>query len=172
MPGQRTRSIVRSTEGCLRAKKRSLPQLGTLGEGNHYIEIHVVDEILSESVAKKMSISHKRQMGVTIKRRGPSNASLLTIPSLQLITNSLDNQCSLVAPWEPSQAKSRHSLDFQDVLDKLADVGIAIQIASPRLVIEEAPEFSTSVTDVVNTCHDPRVNKKAINLRPIAVIKG
>ena len=71
-----------------------------------------------------------------------------------------------------SQAKSRHNLDFQDVLHKLADVGIAIQVGLPRLVIEEAPEFSTSVTNVVNTCHDPGVNKKAINLRPIAVIKG
>lgn len=71
-----------------------------------------------------------------------------------------------------SQANSRHNLDFQGVLDKLADVGIAIQVGSPRLIIEEAPEFSTSVTDVVNTCHDPGVNKKAINLRPIAVLKG
>lgn len=50
-----------------RAKKRSLLQLGTLGAGNHYIEIHVVDEIFSESVAKKMSTSHKRQMCMMIK---------------------------------------------------------------------------------------------------------
>ena len=71
-----------------------------------------------------------------------------------------------------SQANSRHNLDFQGVLDKLADVGIAIQVGSPRLIIEEAPEFSTSVTDVVNTCHDAGISKKAIKLRPIAVIKG
>ena len=50
-----------------RAKKRSLPQLGTLGAGNHYEEIQLVAGIFSESVAKKMSISHKRQMCVMIK---------------------------------------------------------------------------------------------------------
>ena len=30
------------------------------------------------------------------------------------------------------------------------------------LVIEEAPGFSTSVTDMVNTCHNPGINKKAL----------
>lgn len=36
-----------------RAKKRGLPQLGTLGAGNHYAEIQVVDEIFNEYAAKK-----------------------------------------------------------------------------------------------------------------------
>lgn len=36
-----------------------------------------------------------------------------------------------------SRAKSRRNLDFQDVLDKLADQGIAIRVASPKLVMEE-----------------------------------
>lgn len=36
-----------------------------------------------------------------------------------------------------SRAKSRRNLDFQDVLDKLADKGIAIRVASPKLVMEE-----------------------------------
>ena len=31
-----------------RAKKRGLPQLGTLGAGNHYAEIQVVDEIFDK----------------------------------------------------------------------------------------------------------------------------
>lgn len=34
-----------------RAKKRGLPQLGTLGAGNHYAEIQVVDEIFNEYAA-------------------------------------------------------------------------------------------------------------------------
>ncbi|KAB0381033.1 hypothetical protein FD755_008817 [Muntiacus reevesi] len=201
-------------------------KLGTLGAGNHYIEIHVVNEIFSESVAKKMSISHKRQMCMMIKNalvamekamkrdriivndhqlicaqivspKGQdylkamaaaekgnhcSSMAFLTCQAFAKVFNTTPDNLALhviyavshnIAKVEQhvvdgkertslSQAKSRHSLDFQDGLDKLADVGIAIQ----------ATEFSTSVTDVVNTCHDPRVNKKAINLRPIAVIKG
>ena len=37
-----------------RAKKRGLPQLGTLGAGNHYAEIQVVDEIYDKFAASKM----------------------------------------------------------------------------------------------------------------------
>lgn len=40
-----------------------------------------------------------------------------------------------------SRAKSRRNLDFQDVLDRLADMGIAIRVASPKLVMEEVSFF-------------------------------
>lgn len=39
-----------------RAKKRGLPQLGTLGAGNHYCEIQVVDEIFDTHAAARMGI--------------------------------------------------------------------------------------------------------------------
>ena len=37
-------------------------QLGTLGAGNHYAEIQVVDEIFDNFAAKKMGIDHKGQV--------------------------------------------------------------------------------------------------------------
>ncbi len=40
-----------------RAKKRGLPQLGTLGAGNHYAEIQVVDEVFDKHAAARMGIS-------------------------------------------------------------------------------------------------------------------
>lgn len=45
-------------------------------------------------------------------------------------------------------------------------------MASPKLVMEEAPESYKDVDDVVNTCHESGITKKALKLRPIAVIKG
>ncbi|KAG7232967.1 hypothetical protein INR49_007903 [Caranx melampygus] len=130
------------------AKTRTL---GTLGAGNHYAEIQVVDEIYNDYAAKKMGIDHKGQVCVMIHSG----------------SRGLGHQGRAL-----SRAKSRRNLDFQDVLDKLADQGIAIRVASPKLVMEEAPESYKNVTDVVNTCHDAGISKKAIKLRPIAVIKG
>ena len=49
-----------------RAKKRGLPQLGTLGAGNHYAEIQVVDEIYDEHAAAKMGIAKVGQVCVMI----------------------------------------------------------------------------------------------------------
>eukprot|EP00494_Astrolonche_serrata_P024601 UN24860 len=55
-----------ATKVSKRAKKRGLPQLGTLGAGNHYIEIQKVDEIYDEKAAKKMGINKKGQICVMI----------------------------------------------------------------------------------------------------------
>ena len=71
-----------------------------------------------------------------------------------------------------SRAKSRRNLDYQQVLDKLEQKGISIRVASPKLVMEEAPESYKNVTDVVDTCHAAGISNKAIKLRPIGVIKG
>jgi tRNA-splicing ligase RtcB len=54
----------------------------------------------------------------------------------------------------------------------MEDKGISIRVASPKLVMEEAPESYKNVTDVVDTCDAVGISKKCIKLRPIAVIKG
>jgi len=71
-----------------------------------------------------------------------------------------------------SRNKSRRTLGYQDVLDNLAAKGISIRVASPKLVMEEAPESYKDVTEVVNTCHEAGISKKTVKLRPVAVIKG
>lgn len=63
-------------EGCLRqadpgkvsdkAKKRGAPQLGTLGSGNHFLEIGVVDEIYEPTTAKVMGINSVGQILIWI----------------------------------------------------------------------------------------------------------
>ena len=49
-----------------RAKKRGLPQLGTLGAGNHYAEIQIVDEIYNSHAAAKMGIEERGQVCIMI----------------------------------------------------------------------------------------------------------
>ena len=57
-------------------------------------------------------------------------------------------------------------------MENLKTKGISIRVASPKLVMEEAPESYKDVTEVVDTCHDAGISKKCVKLRPIAVIKG
>ena len=40
-----------------RAKARGMPQLGSLGAGNHFLEIQIVDEIFDEKIAKIFGLS-------------------------------------------------------------------------------------------------------------------
>lgn len=71
-----------------------------------------------------------------------------------------------------SRSKSRRTLEYQDVLDSLTRKGIAIRVASPMLVTEEAPESYKDVSEVVDTCTAAGISRKTLRLRPIAVIKG
>jgi tRNA-splicing ligase RtcB len=48
------------------AKNRGLKQSGTLGSGNHFLEIQVVDDIYDEEAAKLMGITRKKQIMVMI----------------------------------------------------------------------------------------------------------
>lgn len=49
-----------------RALARGLPQLGTLGAGNHFLEIQKVDKIYDEAVAKTFGIEKEGQVTVMI----------------------------------------------------------------------------------------------------------
>jgi len=50
----------------MRAKRRGAEQLGTLGSGNHFLEIQVVDKIYDPEKAKVMGITHEGQVMVMI----------------------------------------------------------------------------------------------------------
>ncbi len=71
-----------------------------------------------------------------------------------------------------SRSASRRQLNYEQVLNNLNKKGIAIRVASPKLVTEEAPESYKDVSAVVNTCEVAGISKKCVRLRPIAVIKG
>jgi len=68
--------VVTEEEGCMKganpdkvsskAKKRGTPQLGTLGSGNHFLEVEVVDEIYDRDAATVMGISDIGQVLVLI----------------------------------------------------------------------------------------------------------
>ena len=45
-----------------KAKKRGIPQLGTLGAGNHFLEVQVVDELYDREAAKAMGIEDLGQV--------------------------------------------------------------------------------------------------------------
>ena len=49
-----------------KAKKRGIAQLGTLGSGNHFLEIQVVDEIYDQTVARTFGIEQAGQVLVLI----------------------------------------------------------------------------------------------------------
>src|SRR3990172_3581296 len=65
MPGRRTWS--RGREGAsYRAKQRGMPQLGTLGSGNHFLEVQVIDTVFDREKADAMGIQDPGQVMVFV----------------------------------------------------------------------------------------------------------
>ncbi len=68
--------VVTENSGCIKganpdkvsqkAKQRGIPQLGTLGSGNHFLEVAVVDEIFDTNAARVMGISEAGQVLVYV----------------------------------------------------------------------------------------------------------
>lgn len=50
----------------MEAKRRGFPQLGSLGSGNHFLEVQVVDKIYEPEIAKTFGITHEGQVTVMI----------------------------------------------------------------------------------------------------------
>lgn len=92
-----------------------------------------------------------------------------------------------------SRNASRRKLGYEEVLNDLREKNISIRVASPKLVMEEAPESYKDVIQVINTCKgdyksidDLRqgrlicnlvgeaagISKRVAKLRPIGVVKG
>eukprot|EP01012_Entosiphon_sulcatum_P019417 TRINITY_DN2428_c0_g1_i1.p1 TRINITY_DN2428_c0_g1~~TRINITY_DN2428_c0_g1_i1.p1 ORF type:complete len:515 (-),score=112.24 TRINITY_DN2428_c0_g1_i1:53-1597(-) len=73
---------------------------------------------------------------------------------------------------QKSRNRSRNFISHEDVLQELSNLGIAVRVASPKLVMEEAPDSYKDVNQVVQACEMAGLSKRAVKLRPVAVIKG
>ncbi len=59
-------SLADSSKVSQRAKSRGAPQLGSLGSGNHFLEVQVVDKIYDQRIAKIYGIEHEGQVMVMV----------------------------------------------------------------------------------------------------------
>ncbi|MGC8675510.1 RtcB family protein [Fervidicoccus sp.] len=59
-------SIADSSKVSSRAKSRGAPELGSLGSGNHFLEVQVVEKIFDRKIAEFLGITHEGQVTVMI----------------------------------------------------------------------------------------------------------
>jgi tRNA-splicing ligase RtcB len=74
-----------------RAKKRGLPQMGTLGSGNHYVEVQVIDEIFAPYEAKKMGLEFKGQVCIMIHSGSRGLGHQVATDALSIMENKFND---------------------------------------------------------------------------------
>lgn len=103
-----------ATKVSSEAKKRGAPQLGTLGAGNHFLEIQIVDKILLPEVAKAFGITHEGQVTVMIHTGSRGFGHQVCTDYLQILERAFHNEIKELPDRELIYAPSgsRESEDY------------------------------------------------------------
>lgn len=109
----------------LRAKKRGLPQLGTLGAGNHYAEIQVVDEIYDKNAASQMGVEETGQVVVMMHSGSRGLGHQVATDALTAMDAAMSRDCIRVNDRQLSCAR----IDSQEGQDYLAGMAAAANYA-------------------------------------------
>lgn len=72
-----------------RAVERGRPQLGSLGAGNHFLEVQVVEEIYEQAIAEKMGITKEGQITVMIHTGSRGFGHQICDDYLQVMQNAV-----------------------------------------------------------------------------------
>ncbi len=102
-----------------RAKKRGAPQLGTLGSGNHFLEVQVVREIYDEKAAKVMGITHVGQVLVLIHTGSRGLGYQICDDSLRTMADSV-HRYGIVLPDRQLACAPVESEEGKDYLAAMA----------------------------------------------------
>jgi len=99
-----------------RAKERGRPQLGSLGSGNHFLEVDVVDSIFDERTAKAFGIEHVGQVVVFVHTGSRGYGHQICSDYLQVMEHAVkrygidlpDRELAAV-PWDSPEGKDYYS---------------------------------------------------------------
>ena len=103
-----------------RAKIRGLPQLGTLGAGNHYCEIQVVEEIHDEFAANRMGIDQIGQVCVMIHSGSRGLGHQVATDALTSMDNAMSCDKSIQLNDRQLACAKIYSPEGQDYLSGMA----------------------------------------------------
>jgi RNA-splicing ligase RtcB len=140
-----------------KAKQRQRREIGTLGSGNHYLEVQVVTDSYAEDIADAFGLA-----------KGD------IVVSIHCSSRRLGQQIGTEFLREMAYAAAAHAIELPDreLVDGLAQRGIIIKRPSLRGVAEEAPGAYKDVSRVVRAADEAGLASMVARLEPRICIKG
>ncbi|MDX1797468.1 MAG: RtcB family protein [Candidatus Lokiarchaeia archaeon] len=102
-----------------KAKQRAIKQLGSLGSGNHFLEIQKVDEIYNKSIAEKLGIHDKNQITVMIHTGSRALGHQVCSDSLRNIEQAM-KQYNIKVPDRELACVPANTPEAQNYLKQMA----------------------------------------------------
>lgn len=116
-------------KGCLKdadanlvsqkAKERGFKQLGSLGSGNHFLEIQKVDEIFNGSTAKKLGIYEKDQITIMVHTGSRALGHQVCTDSLRNVERAM-KKYDIKVPDRELASVPANTKEAQDYLSQMA----------------------------------------------------
>jgi len=131
-----------------RAIDRGLHQVGSLGSGNHFLEVQVVGEVFDPAAAQAFGLAAGVAGGGAFYATCHGAGRLM------------------------SRHKAARTITGTVLRDKLEARGIAVRGASLRGLAEETPEAYKDVDEVVSAAAAAGLCRKVARLVPVGVVKG
>ncbi|MFP3481743.1 MAG: RtcB family protein [Sulfolobaceae archaeon] len=101
------------------AKQRGASQLGTLGAGNHFLEVQVVDKIYDHEVAKAVGITHEGQVTVMVHTGSRGLGHQIASDYLQIMERAM-KKYNIVLPDRELAAVPFETREAQDYIRAMA----------------------------------------------------
>lgn len=102
-----------------RAKSRGAPQLGSLGAGNHFLEVQVVDKIFIPEIAKKFGIMEEGQITVMIHTGSRGLGHQVATDYIEIM-ESATKKYNINLPDKQLASAPIHSKEAQDYISAMA----------------------------------------------------
>ena len=102
-----------------KAKQRGIPQVGSLGSGNHFLEVDKVDKIFDIDAAKTFGLTHEGQITVTIHCGSRGCGHQIATDYLQVMERSLKSM-NLNLPDRQLACAPVNSQDGQDYFNGMS----------------------------------------------------
>jgi tRNA-splicing ligase RtcB (3'-phosphate/5'-hydroxy nucleic acid ligase) len=138
-----------------RAVKRGIGQVGTLGAGNHFLEIQYVDEIFDEKIAKQMRIE-KGQVTIMIHCGSRGLGHQVASDYIQLMEKEYGFEGLPDRELINAPIKSKLGKDYYSAMSAAANFAFANKQIITHWIREEMKKlFPESKIDVVyDVCHN------------------
>ena len=71
-----------------------------------------------------------------------------------------------------SRAKSKKTLDYNELRERLDKYGVVVRAGSAKGLLEEAPQAYKDIETVVDVVCKAKIANKIAKLKPVAIVKG
>lgn len=102
-----------------KAKQRAIKQLGSLGSGNHFLEIQKVDQIYNKTIAEKLGITEKNQITVMVHTGSRALGHQVCTDSLRTIEQAM-KQYKIKVPDRELACVPADTAEAQNYLQQMA----------------------------------------------------